>query len=125
MLVARDERQIVHLRARREEAQPDRWSQVQTEAATTWSTALAVLHFAQASDEIGRLAARRKQTRSGVIRDSIALLAARERDQSATSYARIAHLVGCFDSGGARLSEQTGSKVRAVLARRRRERGPR
>jgi predicted ATPase len=74
---------------------------------------------------LSRLAARRKQTRSAVIRDSITLLAARERDESATSYARIAHLVGCFDSGGARLSEQTGSKVRAVLAGRRRERGPR
>jgi hypothetical protein len=69
-----------------------------------------------------RLAARRKQTRSAVIRDSIALLAAGEQDETASPYQRIAHLVGCFDSGGARLSEGTGGKVKALLAQRKRER---
>jgi hypothetical protein len=74
---------------------------------------------------LARLAARRKQTRSAVVRDSIALLAAQERDAVGAPYARIAHLVGSFDSGGARLSEATGRKFRDALGRSRRERDPR
>jgi predicted ATPase len=74
---------------------------------------------------LARLAARRRQTRSAVIRDSIALLAEREADERGTAYSRIAHLVGCFDSGGARLSEHTGRKVRALLAGKKRGRRPR
>jgi Arc/MetJ-type ribon-helix-helix transcriptional regulator len=67
---------------------------------------------------VKRLARRRRQTRSAVVREAIAAL---ERDEAAraseppTPWESLRHLVGVVDSGGDRLSEDTGGKLRALL----------
>ena len=73
---------------------------------------------------LGRLAKKRKQTKSEIVRDAIGLLARQEQGVDGTQrpYDRIAHLIGCVDSGGARLSERTGEKFTALLRARERER---
>jgi len=75
---------------------------------------------------VRRLARQRKQTRSAVVREAIAAL---ERDRAAAAsrhqrgpWDTIAHLVGSADSGGARLSEETGDRVRALLGKKARAR---
>lgn len=74
-----------------------------------------------------RLAARRGQTKSEVIRDAIRLLAqergpAEPRRARQTAYDRMAHVVGVADSGGAGLSERTGERFRDLLVERTRVR---
>jgi len=61
---------------------------------------------------VNRLAKTRSQTKSEVIRDAIMELARREtgRKDGKRPYDAIAHLIGCVDSGGAKLSEKTGKK---------------
>ena len=77
-----------------------------------------------------RLAKRRAQTKSEVIRAAIEALAREtEGDPAgrgrASAFDRVAHVVGVADSGGAGLSEDTGAKLRALLAARARASRPR
>ena len=60
-----------------------------------------------------RLAARRGQTRSEVIRDAIERLD--EDDESLSALDRLRPFAGIADSGGEQLSEQTGKRLRQVL----------
>lgn len=70
---------------------------------------------------IRRLARTRGQSKSEVIRSAIRRLAETEGPTGPRPAVgeRIAHLIGIGDSGGARLSERTGEKVRALLRQRR------
>jgi len=67
-----------------------------------------------------RLAERRGQTKSDVIRDAIARLAEDEREASA--YDRLRPFIGVADSGGQQLSQDTGRKFREALEDKRRAR---
>ena len=76
---------------------------------------------------IRRLAKRRGQTKSELIRTAIEALAreAAEADAHAndsSAYERVAHIIGIADSGGARLSERTGERFRNLLIKRARGR---
>ena len=76
---------------------------------------------------INRLARKRRQTKSEVIRDAIGALAAQENGSKGKKrpYDLVAHLIGCVDIGGAKLSENTGEKFSKLLqesARARRSR---
>jgi Arc/MetJ-type ribon-helix-helix transcriptional regulator len=64
-----------------------------------------------------RLAARRGQTKSEVIRDAINRLAAEKTEQH-SAYHRLRPFVGIVDSGGRQLSTDTGRNLREVLAAR-------
>lgn len=66
---------------------------------------------------INRLARKRQQTKSAVIRDAIGALAAQERGAGAKKrpYDLVKHLIGCADSGGANLAENTGEKFTKML----------
>lgn len=68
-----------------------------------------------------RLAARRGQTKSEVIRDAIALLAEDETGKR-TALDKLQPFVGIIDSGGQQLSTDTGRKLRELLEERRRAR---
>ena len=67
-----------------------------------------------------RLASKRRQTKSDVVRDSIALLADAEKKGAppAGAYGKVAHLIGVADSGGQQLSENSGRRVRDLLAKK-------
>lgn len=73
---------------------------------------------------VDRLAKAKRQTKSEVVREAIAALAGRAAGAEAVGrpYDAIAHLIGCADSGGARLSERTGAKFLALLRGRGRAR---
>jgi predicted transcriptional regulator len=76
---------------------------------------------------IGRLAKRRGQTKSEVIRTAIEGLAREDAEAEAragglSAYDRVAHVIGIADSGGARLSERTGERFRDLLTKRARGR---
>ncbi len=64
-----------------------------------------------------RLAARRGQTKSEVIRDAILHLA--EGDRDLTALQRLQPFVGIADSGGKQLSQDTGERFREVLQAKR------
>ena len=66
-----------------------------------------------------RLAARRGQTKSEVIRDAIARLA-EEGIEQPSAYHRLRPFVGIIDSGGKQLSTETGRRLRELLQERRR-----
>ena len=71
-----------------------------------------------------RLTRRTGRTKSEIIRDAIRRLAKGEAAprKARTAYEAMEHALGCCDSGGARLSEQTGKKFRALLVARRESR---
>lgn len=70
-----------------------------------------------------RLATRRGQTKSEVIRDAIARLGDDEpADDSA--YQRLRAYAGIVDSGGRQLSSETGRRFRELLEERRRAGDP-
>lgn len=73
---------------------------------------------------VDRLAKAKRQTKSEVVREAIAILARRAAGAQAARrpYDAIAHLIGCADSGGAVLSERTGEKFRSLLQGRGRAR---
>jgi hypothetical protein len=76
---------------------------------------------------VTRLAKGRGQTKSEVIREAMMELARRETGagDGKRPHDAIAHLIGCVDSVGAKLSERTGEKFVALLrdkARARRSR---
>jgi Arc/MetJ-type ribon-helix-helix transcriptional regulator len=68
-----------------------------------------------------RLAVRRGQTRSEVIREAITRLAAEEREPR-SAYQRLQPFVGIVDSGGKQLSAETGKRFRDLLKERSGER---
>jgi len=67
-----------------------------------------------------RLALRRGQTKSDLIRDAISLLVEEEGEQSA--YQRLQSFVGIADSGGQQLSQNTGRRFRDALEEKHRAR---
>ncbi len=69
---------------------------------------------------LSRLAARRRQTKSDVIRDAIARLA--EEDKETTAFQRLQSFIGVADSGGQQLSRETGRRFREVLEEKQRAR---
>lgn len=73
---------------------------------------------------VSRLARRRGQTKSEVIREAIKLLAGKEDGgkKPVHPYDTIAHLIGCAHGGPCDLSEQTGQRFRKLLLERRRQR---
>ena len=73
---------------------------------------------------IGRLARKRRQTKSEVIRDAIGVLANQE-DKGAEKkrpYDLVAHLIGCVKGGPRNLSVDTGKKFHDMLIERARKR---
>lgn len=68
-----------------------------------------------------RLAARRGQTKSEVLRDALARLDEDEHTR-ASAYHRLQPFVGIIDSGGKQLSESTGRRLRELLAEKHRAR---
>jgi len=73
---------------------------------------------------VRRLSKQRGQTKSEVIREAIQSLSKQEKSHSKgqTPYERIKHLIGIGDSGGQRLSENTGEKFYQMLVKDARER---
>ena len=73
---------------------------------------------------IGRLARKRRQTKSEVIRDAIGVLANQE-DKGAEKkrpYDLVAHLIGCVKGGPRNLSVDAGKKFHDMLIERTRKR---
>ncbi len=73
---------------------------------------------------IGRLARKRRQTKSEVIRDAIGVLANQE-DKGAKKkrpYDLVAHLIGCVKGGPRNLSVDAGKKFHDMLIERARKR---
>ncbi len=73
---------------------------------------------------IGRLARKRRQTKSEVIRDAIGVLADQE-DKGAKKkrpYDLVAHLIGCAKGGPRNLSVEAGKKFHDMLIERARKR---
>jgi len=66
---------------------------------------------------VNRLARKRRQSKSQVIRDAIGVLASQEERPKVTKrpYDLVKHLIGCADSGGVNLSENTGEKFTKML----------
>ncbi len=85
---------------------------------------LSVRVDAETTAAIERLARQRRSTKSQVIREAVAALAERERNgaRGPSPYDAIPHLIGCYDSGGLRLSEHTGEKFAVRLREQRRAR---
>jgi len=79
--------------------------------------ALSVRLDAKTESLIGRLARKRQQSKSEVIRDAIGVLAKQEEKgtEKTRPYDLVAHLIGCIDSGGANLSQNTGEKFSKLL----------
>jgi Arc/MetJ-type ribon-helix-helix transcriptional regulator len=71
-----------------------------------------------------RLAARRGQTRSEVLREAITRLA-EEEGEPLSAYDRLRPYVGIADSGGQQLSTGTGRRLRKLLEEGRGARGSR
>ena len=86
--------------------------------------ALSVRLDAKTESLIGRLARKRRQTKSEVIRDAIGVLArqAEKGGEAKRPYDLVAHLVGCVKGGPRDLSVQSGEKFRQMLVQRRRGR---
>lgn len=82
---------------------------------------LSVRLSAQLERVVVRVARRRGQSRSEVIRSAIVAL--EKEDQGAqraqTPYEAMKHLLGCASGGPSNLSEKTGERVRELLQRRR------
>lgn len=73
---------------------------------------------------IGRLARKRRQTKSEVIRDAIGALAMQEMEgaEKKRPYDLVAHLIGCVKGGPRDLSTRSGEKFRRMLLERSRKR---
>lgn len=74
---------------------------------------------------IARLARKRGQTKSEVIRDAIGRLARQEADADGKQrpYDLVAHLIGCVKGGPPDLSVRTGEKFHQILVSQRKKRG--
>jgi Arc/MetJ-type ribon-helix-helix transcriptional regulator len=73
---------------------------------------------------LDRLAERRGQTRSEVIRDAIGHLADDEKEGAPSAYDRLRPFIGIADSGGRNLSVDSGRKFREILEEKHRARRP-
>jgi len=71
-----------------------------------------------------RLAERRGQTRSDVIRDAISRLADEEKESSSSAFELLQPFAGIADSGGRQLSRESGRRFREKLEEKRRAGGP-
>ena len=68
---------------------------------------------------INRLARKTGRTKSQIIREGLAALAgSRTTPERNRPYDAMAHLIGCARGGPRNLSEQTGKKLRELLASR-------
>ena len=85
---------------------------------------LSVRLDARAAALVEHMARQRGATKSDVVREALAVLVERERslDSRTSSFSNIVPLIGCYDSGGKRLSEKTGLKFAAILQEKRRAR---
>ena len=85
---------------------------------------LSVRLDARTESLIGRLARKRRQTKSEVIRDAIGVLAKQEEKgtEKKRPYDLVAHLIGCVKGGPRDLSVRTGEKFRQMLVERGRKR---
>lgn len=85
---------------------------------------LSVRLDARTESLIGRLARKRRQTKSEVIRDAIGALAKQEEKGAGKKrpYDLVAHLVGCVKGGPRDLSVNSGEKFRQMLVERGRKR---
>jgi len=85
---------------------------------------LSVRLDARTESLIGRLARKRRQTKSEVIRDAIGALAKQEEQGAGKKrpYDLVAHLIGCVKGGPRDLSVRTGEKIRQMLVERSRKR---
>ncbi len=68
----------------------------------------------QTAIAVERLALRRDQSASEVVREAIAMLSSQEEG---SAYERVGDLIGCVSGGPSDLSEETGKKFRAILAK--------
>jgi len=73
---------------------------------------------------IGRLAKKRKQSKSAVIRDAIGVLSEQQGKSNGSQrpYDLVAHLIGCVKGGPRNLSVRTGEKFRQILLARKSQR---
>src|SRR5213593_945889 len=69
---------------------------------------------------VNRLARRRGQTKSGVIREAPLALFEEQAKPQKTAYEAVGHLIGCVKDGPEDLSVRTGGKFRALLLERKR-----
>jgi hypothetical protein len=85
---------------------------------------LSVRMDARTESLLGRLARKRRQTKSEVIRDAIGVLAKQEEKgtEKKRPYDLVAHLIGCVKGGPRDLSVRTGEKFRQMLVERSRKR---
>ena len=85
---------------------------------------LSVRLDARTESLLGRLARKRRQTKSEVIRDAIGVLAKQEEKgtEKKRPYDLVAHLIGCVKGGPRDLSVRTGEKFRQMLVERSRKR---
>ena len=85
---------------------------------------LSVRMDARTESLLGRLARKRRQTKSEVIRDAIGVLAKQEEKgtEKKRPYDLVAHLIGCVKGGPRDLSVRTGERFRQMLVERRRNR---
>jgi hypothetical protein len=86
--------------------------------------ALSVRLDAKTESLIGRLARKRRQTKSEVIRDAIGELARQEEmgGEKKRPYDLVAHLIGCVKGGPKDLSRDAGKKFHEALVERARKR---
>jgi hypothetical protein len=86
--------------------------------------ALSVRLDAKTESLIGRLARKRRQSKSEVVRDAIGVLAKQEEKGGGKKrpYDLIGHLIGCVKGGPRDLSVRTGEKFHQMLLERRRKR---
>ncbi|MGH7815357.1 MAG: ribbon-helix-helix protein, CopG family [Candidatus Binataceae bacterium] len=67
---------------------------------------------------IDRVARRNRLSKSEVVRSALTTLGEREsRSSTAHPSQSMAHVIGCWDSGGLRLSERAGEQFARLLAR--------
>jgi Arc/MetJ-type ribon-helix-helix transcriptional regulator len=85
---------------------------------------LSVRLDAKTESLIGRLARRRRQSKSEVIRDAIGVLAEQEQkgDAKKRPYDLVAHLIGCVKGGPRNLSKDAGKKFYQMLVEQARKR---
>jgi hypothetical protein len=85
---------------------------------------LSVRLDAKTESLIGRLARKRGQTKSEVIRDAIGAFARQEQKAAGEKrpYDLVAHVIGCVKGGPRDLSVRTGEKFRQMLLERSRKR---
>jgi ribbon-helix-helix CopG family protein len=82
---------------------------------------MSTLHIrvdAETAALVERIARQSGRTKSEVVRQALAVLRKHAKRTSTTAPAEaMAHLIGCWDSGGMRLSERTGERFAELLRR--------